>query len=197
MIVVSHRGPYRFELRGDGSFSTHRSAGGVGSALRAGLDQEKTEATWIAAAFSDDDREAARSGALEESGVDLRLVAIEADLHALHYDVISNGALWFLFHGLFDRVRRPAFDRRFREAWDAYTAVNAAFAEATAEAAAPNDIVLLHDYQLALVGSQLRALRPDLRIVHFTHTPFCGPDDVHVLPDYAATALCEAMASNP
>jgi trehalose 6-phosphate synthase len=197
MIVVSHRGPYRFEPRGDGSFSTHRSAGGVGSALRAGLDQEKTAATWIAAAFSDDDREAARSGALEESGVDLRLVAIEADRHALHYDVISNGALWFLFHGLYDRVRRPAFDRRFREAWDAYTAVNAAFAEATAEAAAPNDIVLLHDYQLALVGSQLGALRPDLRIVHFTHTPFCGPDDMHVLPDYAATALCEAMASNP
>ena len=36
MIVVSHRGPYRFEPRGDGSFSTHRSAGGVGSALRSG-----------------------------------------------------------------------------------------------------------------------------------------------------------------
>ena len=147
--------------------------------------------------FSEDDREAARSGALEDSGVDLRLVAIEDDMHALHYDVISNGVLWFLFHGLFDRVRRPAFDQRFREAWDAYTAVNAAFAEATAEAAAPDDIVLVHDYQLTLMGHQLRELRPDLRIVHFTHTPFCGADDVRVLPDYAAVALCDAMASNP
>jgi trehalose-6-phosphate synthase len=138
MIVVSHRGPYRFEPRGDGSFSTHRSAGGVGSALRSGIEEE-SEATWIAAAFSDDDREAARSGALEDSGVDLRMVAIESDIHALHYDVISNGVLWFLFHGLFDRVRRPAFDQRFREAWQAYTAVNAAFAKTTAEAAAPNE----------------------------------------------------------
>ena len=136
MIVLSHRGPYRFEPRGDGSFSTHRSAGGVGSALRAGLDQEKEAATWIAAAFSDDDRDAARSGVLEDCGVDLRLVSIEADAHALHYDVISNGVLWFLFHGLFDRTRRPTFDRRFREAWEGYVAVNTAFAQATAEAAA-------------------------------------------------------------
>jgi trehalose 6-phosphate synthase len=198
MIVVSHRGPYRFEPRGDGSFSTHRSAGGVGSALRAGLDQEENDdATWIAAAFSDDDREAAASGALDDCSVDLRMVDIEPDVHALHYDVISNGVLWFLFHGLFDRIRRPAFDRRFREAWEAYTAVNVAFAEATAEAAKPNDIVLVHDYQLALVGAELRKLRPDLRIVHFTHTPFCGPDDIRVLPDYAAESLCAAMAGDP
>ena len=33
------------------------------------------------------------------------------------------------FHGLFDPVRRPRFDQRFREAWDAYVAVNEAFAE--------------------------------------------------------------------
>lgn len=197
MIVVSHRGPYRFEPRGDGSFSTHRSAGGVGSALHAGLDSGRNEATWIAAAFSEDDREAARSGAADDGDIDLRLVGIDSDVHALHYDVVSNGVLWFLFHGLFDRIRRPAFDRRFREAWDGYTAVNTAFAEATAEAAAPNDIVLVHDYQLALVGAQLRRLRPDLRIVHFTHTPFCGPDDIRVLPDYAAEALCAAMATNP
>jgi trehalose 6-phosphate synthase len=115
----------------------------------------------------------------------------------MHYDVVSNGALWFLFHDLFDRVRRPAFDRRFRDAWDAYTTVNAAFAAEAAEAAAPNEIVLVHDYQLALAAAQLRELRPDLRIVHFTHTPFCGPDDIRLLPDYAAEALCGALASNP
>ena len=197
MIVVSHRGPYRFEPRGDGSFSTHRSAGGVVSALGAVLDKAGKEATWIAAAFSDDDREAARSGAIEESGIDLRLIAIDPEAHAQHYDVISNGVLWFLFHDLFDRVRRPAFDLRFREAWEAYTNVNAAFAASAAEAAAPDDVVLVHDYQLALAAAQLRELRPDVRVVHFTHTPFCGPDDIHVLPAFAAQALCAAMASNP
>lgn len=197
MIVVSHRGPYRFEPRGDGSFTTHRSAGGLASALGAVLESGDSKATWVAAAFSDDDVAASRTGAIAELGIDLKLLDIDPDAHAMHYDVVSNGVLWFLFHGLFDRVRRPAFDRRFREAWEAYTAVNAAFAELAAETAAPNDIVLVHDYQLALTPSQLRELRPDLRIVHFTHTPFCSADDVHMLPTYAAEALCGAMASNP
>ena len=38
----------------------------------------------------------------------------------LHYDVVSNGVLWFLHHGLFDLARRPRFDRHFREAWEGY-----------------------------------------------------------------------------
>jgi trehalose 6-phosphate synthase len=197
VIVVSHRGPFRFEPRSDGTFAARRSAGGVVSALGAVFEKPDNHATWIAAAISDDDVEAARSGAIDDLGMDLRLIALDAELHAMHYDVVSNGALWFLFHGLFDRVRRPAFDRRFREAWEAYTTVNAAFAEAAADAAAPGDVVLVHDYQLALAAAQLRELRPDLRIVHFTHTPFCGPDDIGVLPDYAADALCGAMAQNP
>jgi hypothetical protein len=32
---------------------------------------------------------------------------------------VSNATLWFLHHGLFDLPRRPRFDERFREAWDA------------------------------------------------------------------------------
>ena len=35
MIVVSHRGPYRFEANGDGSYSSSRGAGGVATALSA------------------------------------------------------------------------------------------------------------------------------------------------------------------
>ena len=87
---------------------------------------------------------------------------------------------------------------RFREAWEAYVAVNEAFAEAIADAAAPKaTIVLVQDYQLALVAAQLRELRPDLRIVHFTHTPFCGPDDIRVLPDDVAEALCALAGRRP
>ena len=43
--------------------------------------------------------------------------------------------------------------------------------------------MLVHDYQLALVPGMVRAARPDLRITHFTHTPFCGPNSIRVLPD--------------
>jgi trehalose 6-phosphate synthase len=197
MIVVSHRGPYRFEANDDGTFNAERGAGGVASALGAVLDKSETDTTWIAAAMSESDRAAAEAGALDNLDIDLRLIALDPALHEMHYDVVSNGALWFLFHGLFDHVHEPRFDHRFREAWEAYREVNRAFAEATADAAADGDVVLVNDYQLSLTGAQLRDLRPDLRIVHFTHTPFCGPDDLRVLPAYASEDLCGALARNP
>ncbi len=197
MIVVSHRGPYRFEANGDGSYASERGGGGVASALGAVMEKSENDTTWIAAALSDGDRSAAESGSLDDLDIDLRLVALDPELHAMHYDAVSNRVLWFLFHDLFDRIRRPRFDQRFRESWEAYRTVNFAFADATAEAAGPGDVVLVNDYQLSLVGARLRELRSDVRIAHFTHTPFCGPDDMRVLPSYAAEDLCGALARNP
>ena len=175
MIVVSHRGPYRFERNEDGSFTGHRGAGGIVSALSPLLGKGGG-GTWIASAMSDDDRVAAASGALDDLDVQLHLVDIDPAQYRMHYDVVANGVLWFLHHGMFDRIRRPRFDIHFRDAWDAFVAVNDAFAEATAERAADGDIVLVQDYQFSLLPGALRTLRPDLRIVHFTHTPFAGPD---------------------
>jgi len=197
MIVLSHRGPYRFEAVGDGSYASERGAGGVASALSAVVERSEREVTWIAAAISDDDRRAAESGSLGDLEIDLRLVALDPAVHAMHYDVVSNSILWFLFHDLFDRTRRPRFDRHFREAWDAYRDVNFIFAEAAAEAASDRDIVLVNDYQLSLTGARLRELRPDLRIVNFTHTPFCSADQLRALPTDAATELCAALAGDP
>jgi trehalose 6-phosphate synthase len=48
-----------------------------------------------------------------------------------------------------------------------------------------------------MTAGQLRAQRPDLRVVHFTHTPFAGPDDYSVLPTDIGEALCGALASGP
>ncbi len=112
----------------------------------------------------------------------------------MHRDVISNGTLWFLHHALFDLSRRPRFDRRFREAWEGYVAVNRAFADGVLDVATEGDSVLVQDYQLALVPHMLRDARPDLHVVHFTHTPFCGPGSIRVLPDYVAHAICASMA---
>ena len=62
MIVVSHRGPYNFGRDDDGNLVAHRGAGGIVSALGP-LLADKTDATWIAAAMSDDDAAAGRAGA--------------------------------------------------------------------------------------------------------------------------------------
>jgi trehalose 6-phosphate synthase len=194
MIVVSHRGPISF-TRTQAGFAAHRGAGGLVSGLAPLLTG--TGATWVAAAMSEDDREAVRAGVALAPGFDLQLLDLDPDLHARHYDVVSNATLWPLLHGLFDPVRRPCFDRRFREDWDAYRAVNEAFAAAVTRTAGAGATVLVHDYQLALVPGALRRDRPDLRVVHFTHTPFCTPDGIRMLPDPVAAELCSSMVSVP
>ena len=137
------------------------------------------------------------AGAIDDLGVDLRLLDSTTHKHPLHYDVISTACCGSCFHGLFDRVRRPVFDQRFREAWDAYTAVNAAFAEAAADAAHPRRHRAGPGLPARARAAQLRAMRPDLRIVHFTHTPFCGPDDIRVLPDDVAAQLSSRSRRPP
>jgi trehalose 6-phosphate synthase len=193
LVVVSNRGPISFARDETGELVPRRGAGGIVSSL--GPLLSGTDSTWIAAAVSDDDREAARLGLMGDDSVALRPVSIEPAIYRMAYDVVSNATLWFVHHGLFDLAHRPLFDRRWRQAWDAYVAVNRSFAETVAEAAPPGATVLVQDYHLALVGSDLAEVRPDLRCVHFSHTPFAGPDGLGVLPDGVAEAILEGMAA--
>jgi trehalose 6-phosphate synthase len=195
-VVVSNRGPFRFARTSTGGFETKPGAGGVASTLRPLLTSGAAgpDATWIAAALDDDDRAASREGAVGVQGIALKLLDHDPELHRLYYDVVSNGTLWFLHHGLFDLVRRPRFDHRFGEAWAAYETVNRSFADAVTELSGKGGVVLVQDYHLALVPAMVHAQRPDLRIVHFTHTAFCGPNSIRVLPDEVAISLCRSMA---
>src|SRR5690348_667916 len=104
MIVLSHRGPYRFERGDDNTFIAHRGAGGVVSAL-APLLSGKSDAIWIAAAMAAADHDAAVAGELRGLDVDFHVLDLDPSQHRMHYDVIANGVLWFLHHGLFDRTR--------------------------------------------------------------------------------------------
>jgi trehalose 6-phosphate synthase len=192
VVIVSNRGPLSFASGDGGELVTRRAAGGLVSAL--GPAVAGTGALWIAAALSEADRVAAERGVVEAEGFRLRSLVVDADAYRAAYDVVSNGTLWFLHHGLYDRPRRPRFDRHWRNAWNGYREVNAAFARAVVEDAPEGAAVVVHDYHLSLLGPELAAKRPDLIAVHFTHTPFCGPDDLRVLPDDAATELLTGMA---
>ena len=190
VVLASNRGPIAFALE-DGELRMKRGGGGLVTVIGGALDG--TDATWIAAALSDADREAAARGVVEAEGYRVHTIVVEG--HQAYYDVISNGTLWFLHHGLFDLPRRPRFDRAWWAAWDAYRGVNDAFARAIAEDAPEGATVLVQDYHLALVPRALRALRPDVRIVHFHHTPFASPDAMRVLPREVATELLSGLAA--
>ncbi|HVM41024.1 MAG TPA: trehalose-6-phosphate synthase [Acidimicrobiia bacterium] len=194
MIVASHRGPQSF-VRTDDGFEGRRGAGGVVSALRPLLGG--TSVKWVAAPVDDDDRAAVAAGAATSDEFDLHLLPLDPVAHRLAYHVVSNSILWFLHHGLFDLARRPVVDARFREAWNAYEEVNQAFADEIAGFADHGEIVLVQDYHLALVPGVLCDQRPDLKVVFFQHTPFCGPTSVRILPDEAANHLLGSLAAAP
>ena len=123
MIIVSHRGPYQFSRTTTASSSRTR-ARAASSARSRRCSPTRRDATWIAAAMSDDDRAAGRPGTIADLDVNVRLLDLDREQHRMHYEVVANGVLWFLHHGMFDRSRRPRFDLRFRDAWDAFVAVN-------------------------------------------------------------------------
>jgi trehalose 6-phosphate synthase len=191
-VLLSNRGPLSFSLDGD-DLVARRGAGGLVSGLSPLVDG--TDAVWIAAAMSDGDRAAADRGIVEAEGLRVRLLAVDGDVYRAAYDVVCNATLWFAHHGLFDAARRPRLDRRWRQAWDAYRVLNQAFAATAADSAPEGAAVLVQDYHLCLVAPPLRAARPDLKLVHFSHTPFATPDGLRAVPDDAATELLAGLAT--
>lgn len=195
LVVVSNRGPASINIGPDGELVARHGAGGLAPSLARAL--RGRGAVWVASAMTEGERRAAREGIPGGLGLEagLRLVDLDPAVREGAYRVVANATLWFVLHGLFDRTRRPVLDRRWWEAYERYRAFNRAFAEQVAASAAEGATVVVHDYHLFLVGAHLRELRPDCSTVHFTHTPFPGPDELRVLPRAVATELVESLAS--
>jgi trehalose 6-phosphate synthase len=121
------------------------------------------------------------------------MLDIPADVHADAYNGIANSVLWFVHHLLYQTPLEPVFDAEFRRQWESYVRYNRAFAEALAEEAGAQAAVLVQDYHLTLVPGMLRELRPDLRIGHFSHTPWAPVEYFRMLPDDIAEQVLRGM----
>ena len=188
VLVASNRGPVTYEVREDGSLHARRGGGGLVSGLSAiGPD---AGALWVCSALGDGDREAVRRG---EGEPGVRMLAIPAAVHEDAYNGIANSVLWFVNHMLYQTPLEPVFDAEFRRQWASYEAYNRAFAEALAEEAAEGASVVVQDYHLCLVPGMLRTLRPDLRIGHFSHTPWAPADYFRMLPYDISAQLLRGM----
>jgi trehalose 6-phosphate synthase len=159
-VVVANRLPVDEVVAEDGSRRWARSPGGLVSALHPTVRARK--GAWIGWAGGTGDP----PEPFELDGMWLRPVGLSEEELDYYYEGESNATIWPLYH---DAVETPEFHRHWREA---YRRVNRRFAEAAAEAAAPGATVWVHDYQLQLVPTMLRELRPDLRIGFFLHIPF-------------------------
>ncbi len=191
-VVVSNRGPLSFRRSSDGALVPVPVGGGLASSLYRLLEGSGT--TWASVTMGSADREAVEQGLMTIDGLDLVPVVVDDDTYRQAYDVVANTTLWYCHHHLFDLPRRPRFDRYWRTAWDGYRDYNLAVADAVAGRADEGATVLVQDYHFSLLGRMLAERRPDLRTVHFLHTPFADPNMLRVLPDDAAAELLDGMA---
>ena len=196
LIVVSNRGPIAYGREG-GERTVKRGAGGLVTALAPLVSHH--DVTWIASAISDEDRDVAAAGMVEETARDgsryrLRLVAHPPEAYDLYYNVIANPALWFVQHGLWERKIDP--ERDLIPAWDeGYVEVNRDFADAVLDELErePEAAVFFHDYHLYVAPSFVHEQRPDTALAHFTHIPWVGPDAWSVLPERVVREIHEGL----
>jgi len=204
LVVASNRGPLSIVAVDDGDDEVRRGGGGLVSGMQAALSAVP-DAVWICAALNDRERAMARraaSGRLSEVAAvadalagdfDIRMLPIDAITFRQAYNGISNSTLWFLLHMLYEPARTPVFDQPWRRQWAGYVRYNHAFAEAIAAEAAHGATVMVQDYHLLLVPRMLRATRPDVRIGHFTHTPWVPPEYFRMLPDDVASDILDGL----
>jgi trehalose 6-phosphate synthase len=177
-----------------------RGAGGVAIAL--GCVTESRPVTWIAGAASSADRFIASAGAGD--GLDerrrLRLVAPAPEAYHLFYGTFCNPLLWFLQHGLWDRLRRPNIEEEIVRAWEeGYLPVNQAFAEAVVDELQQGDgeaWVQLHDYHLYAAPMLIRNVCPRAALQHFIHVPWPDARAWERLPDQIVTSICRSLLTN-
>jgi trehalose 6-phosphate synthase len=170
LVIVANRLPVDRVVNPDGSTSWRPSPGGLVTAIEPVM--RANDGAWIGwAGGNDTDMEP-----FVEDGLSLIPVALTDTEIEEFYEGFSNGTLWPLYH---DVVAKPEFHREW---WDSYVKVNRRFAEKAAESAAENATVWVHDYQMQLVPSMLREMRPDLRIGFFLHIPFPPAELFQQLP---------------
>lgn len=204
LLVASNRGPLSVHAVEEGDDEVRRGSGGLVSGMQAALGAVP-DAVWVCAAMNDRERAIARQapgGRLGEldftsaalrGDFDVRLLPIDGLTFRNAYNGVANSTLWFVLHMLYDLPTAPTFDASWRRQWSSYVRYNQAFAQALAEEAAPNARVIIQDYHLFLAPRMLRTMRPDVRIGHFTHTPWVSADYFSMLPDDIAYAIVDGL----
>ena len=180
ILVVSNREPYLHAYAEDGSISWAPTTGGVAVALDA-LMRERG-GVWIAHGAGSADRAVVDADDRvmvppDNPTYPLRRIWLSAEEETHYYAGFANEGLWPLCHEAHVRPVFRAVD------WASYQTVNDRFADVIDEEL-PDDSapVFIQDYQLALVGSALRARRTGVRTALFWHIPWPHPDRLRICP---------------
>lgn len=163
--VASNRLPVVLSRTDDGSLISEPASGGLVTALEPVLRERG--GSWVGWPGVPQEECEDLGDSLEGSGFELRPIPIDEDELALHYHGFCNSVLWPLLHGMPRRCERRAGD------WETYMEINARFAEELVRTG--DSAVWVHDYQLMMVGSEMRRRGSEQRLGFFLHVPFPEP----------------------
>jgi trehalose-6-phosphate synthase len=180
IFVVSNAQPYvNSKVRGEIEWKV--PAGGVITAIEPIM--EACEGVWIAYGSGEADREVAdKDGKLrvppEEPKYTLKRVWLTPKERKGFYNGFCNEALWPLCH---TAHIRPEFRK---EDWTEYRKVNGLFAKTLLEEVRhiERPVVLVQDYQLALVPALIKKARPDAQVAIFWHIPWPSAAQFSICP---------------
>ncbi len=179
LVVVSNREPYLHQLK-DGEPRLVRPASG----LVTGLDPvlQACGGLWVAHGAGDADRMTVDANSCvsvppDDPRYTLRRVWITKEEEEGYYYGFSNEGLWPLCHLTHERPVFRATD------WEQYVRANQRFADAVLEeVGGESAVVMVQDYQLALVPGMIKQRRPDLRVGLFWHIPWPNPEAFRICP---------------
>ncbi|MEP6906510.1 MAG: glucosylglycerol-phosphate synthase [Pseudoxanthomonas sp.] len=180
LVMVYHRLPYEEHLK-DGKVlrRTHSSPNGIIPSLLSFFG-EGHPGSWVAWSVAETGDEPFTVHTAVDANRYPQLTAARVPLTKAQVDVFykrfSKEAFWPVINTFWERARFDEGD------WQVFKQVNRLFAEATAAEAAWGATVWLHDYNLWMVPSTLRELRPDLNIAFFHHTHFPAGDIFNIIP---------------
>lgn len=180
LVIVYHRQPYEEVTEGGKTtLREHASPNGIVPTLKSFFGSTRHSA-WVAWMQIDSRRGQNFEPVIEINDSYGNYVVSRLGLTAQQvksfYHVTSKEALWPILHSFPERYDYDPVD------WATFREVNQRFAQAAAEQAAIGGVVWVHDYNLWLVPQYLRALRPDVKIAFFHHTPFPAPNIFNILP---------------
>jgi trehalose 6-phosphate synthase len=196
VVLLSDRGPVRF-TGNVANIAPQLQSSSVTALLHSLATRATHSITWLTPSTSTADENAMRLGLFRELDAQLgyspRVVLVdELEYDRYYYDVGIN-IIWSVWHGIEDDVPPRWNTQHPLASLTSYTHVNRRMAVKVAEAAAEGAVVVVQDYQFLLAPAMIRAKRPDVRIVHFSHVPFPDTSSLNKLPPVLVRAFVNGM----
>jgi trehalose 6-phosphate synthase len=196
VVLVSDRGPVQFTRRSL-QLVCERQSSSVTALLHRLASASPAEVTWVSPSTSAADAQAMQSGLFAKLARELTytphvVVVDERDHEQYYYDAGVN-IIWSAWHGIEDKTSVRWNPDDPLASLTSYARINRQLSLRVSQVAAQDAVVAVQDYQLLLAPAMIRELRSDVRIVHFSHTPFPDSDSLAWLPPLITRTLVAGM----